>query len=156
MEGLRRQVVALYRSSDHAVVSPSVLQSAARYLDTHVLTAAFTEALPPEQIRGCLGMEVDAGVAPLLADRSASQQHDPSNRYQRYKLVGAGTFGRVYKAKDTVEDRTVALKEVRLDADEQGIPSTALREIALLRELEHPNVIKCVFEACHASSMIAS
>lgn len=88
-------------------------------------------------------MEVDAGVAPLLADRSISQQHDPSNRYHRIKLVGAGTYGRVYRAKDTAEDRIVALKEIRLDADEQGIPSTALREIALLRELDHPNVIKC-------------
>lgn len=90
-------------------------------------------------------MEVDAGVAPSLADRSISQQHDPSNRYHRIKLVGAGTYGRVYKAKDTAEDKTVALKEIRLDADEQGIPSTALREIALLRELDHPNVIKCDF-----------
>lgn len=94
-------------------------------------------------------MEVDASVAPLLAERNTSQQHDPNNRYHRQKLVGAGTYGRVFRAKDTVEDRVVALKEIRLDADEQGIPSTALREIALLRELDHPNIIKCAFYCLH-------
>lgn len=94
-------------------------------------------------------MEVDAGGPPLLADRSSSQQHDPTNRYHRIKLVGAGTYGRVYKAKDVAEDKVVALKEIRLDAEEQGIPSTALREVALLRELDHPNIIKCVlFRLC--------
>eukprot|EP00892_Ulva_mutabilis_P004986 jgi/Ulvmu1/285/UM001_0289.1 len=87
-------------------------------------------------------MEVDANVAPLLQERGTSQLHDHSNRYNRIKLVGAGTYGKVYRAKDTVDDRIVALKEIRLDADEQGIPSTALREIALLRELDHPNIIK--------------
>ena len=35
------------------------------------------------------------------------------------ELIGAGTFGRVYKAKDTIQDRTVAVKLTRflLEAD---------------------------------------
>lgn len=72
---------------------------------------------------------------------------DYATRFRKEKLVGAGTYGKVYRALDVSEDppRLVALKEIRLDAEDQGIPSTALREISLLRELDHPNVIKCAF-----------
>ena len=72
---------------------------------------------------------------------------DYASRFRKEKLVGAGTYGKVYRALDMSEDppRMVALKEIRLDTEDQGIPSTALREISLLRELDHPNVIKCAF-----------
>jgi serine/threonine protein kinase len=104
-------------------------------------------------------MEVES-----LAERplNARRSHDSTNRYRTEKLVGAGTYGKVYRARDLVEDRVVALKEIRLDADEQGIPSTALREIALLRELEHPNVIRCVaycmrgHSACNGNGLSAA
>lgn len=36
----------------------------------------------------------------------------------------------------------MALKKIRLEVEDEGVPSTALREISLLKELEHPNVVK--------------
>ena len=36
----------------------------------------------------------------------------------------------------------VALKKIRLNSREEGIPSTAIREIALLKELHHPNIVR--------------
>jgi serine/threonine protein kinase len=36
----------------------------------------------------------------------------------------------------------VALKKIRLEQEEEGVPSTAIREIALLKELNHPNVVR--------------
>jgi serine/threonine protein kinase len=36
----------------------------------------------------------------------------------------------------------VALKKIRLESEEEGIPSTAIREISLLKELNHPNIVK--------------
>jgi len=36
----------------------------------------------------------------------------------------------------------VALKKIRLEQEEEGVPSTAIREISLLKELDHPNVVK--------------
>ena len=37
-----------------------------------------------------------------------------------------------------------ALKAIRLESDDEGIPSTAIREIALLKELQHTNIVRLV------------
>ncbi|XP_031692927.1 cyclin-dependent kinase 19-like isoform X2 [Oncorhynchus kisutch] len=53
--------------------------------------------------------------------------------------VGRGTYGHVYKAKrkDGEDEKEYALKQI----EGTGISMSACREIALLRELKHPNVI---------------
>jgi serine/threonine protein kinase len=58
------------------------------------------------------------------------------------KPVGEGTYGVVYKARDKQTGDYVALKKIRLEGDDEGVPSTALREISLLKELDHTNVVK--------------
>lgn len=62
-------------------------------------------------------------------------------RYKRISLVGNGTYGVVYEAQDVKTKERVALKKIKLKVETDGIPSTALREISLLREVEHPNVL---------------
>jgi len=52
-----------------------------------------------------------------------------------------GTYGVVYKGKHKKTNRIVALKKIRLESEEEGVPSTAIREISLLKELVHPNVV---------------
>ncbi|NWJ02534.1 CDK5 kinase, partial [Crypturellus undulatus] len=52
----------------------------------------------------------------------------------------AGTYGTVFKAKNRETHEIVALKRVRLDDDDEGVPSSALREICLLKELKHKNI----------------
>jgi hypothetical protein len=68
------------------------------------------------------------------------------DRYQTLELIGQGTFGRVFKATDREHGHQVALKKIRLFMEDEGVPSTALREISLLRELQHPNIVKCVLK----------
>ncbi len=65
-------------------------------------------------------------------------------RYEKIDKIGEGTYGVVYKAKDMKTNDIVALKKIRLLADEEGIPSTAIREISLLKELQHVNIVKLV------------
>lgn len=55
--------------------------------------------------------------------------------------MGEGTYGVVYKARDLHTDSFVAMKRIRLELEEEGIPSTTLREIAVLRQLKHPNIV---------------
>lgn len=64
-------------------------------------------------------------------------------RYQKLERVGEGTYGVVYKSKDRLTGEIVALKKIRLEAEDEGIPGTAIREIALLKELQHPNIVRC-------------
>ena len=47
----------------------------------------------------------------------------------------------VYKATCNATGVTVALKKIRLEVEDEGVPSTALREISLLKELAHPNIV---------------
>ncbi|KAK4506328.1 hypothetical protein PRZ48_000058 [Zasmidium cellare] len=64
--------------------------------------------------------------------------------YQKMEKVGEGTYGVVYKARDlsTPDHRIVALKKIRLEAEDEGVPSTAIREISLLKEMNDPNVLR--------------
>ena len=71
------------------------------------------------------------------------------DKYQKIEKLGAGTYGIVYKAQDRVTGRTVALKRIRLDNEEEGVPCTAIREISLLRDLKHPNIVE-LFDVLHS------
>lgn len=46
--------------------------------------------------------------------------------------LGEGTYGIVYKARDKTTNEIVALKKIRLEHTDEGMPSTAIREIAVL------------------------
>lgn len=54
----------------------------------------------------------------------------------------SGTYGIVYKAQNKETSLIVALKRIRLDNEEEGVPCTAIREISLLKELKHQNIVK--------------
>lgn len=62
--------------------------------------------------------------------------------FQKVEKIGEGTYGVVYKARDKFSGNMVALKKIRLDTETEGVPSTAIREISLLKELDHRNIVK--------------
>lgn len=62
--------------------------------------------------------------------------------YKILSQVGEGTFGKVYKAQNTVTKVHVALKRIRMEAEKDGFPVTAMREIKLLQSLRHENVVR--------------
>jgi len=64
--------------------------------------------------------------------------------YLKIDKIGEGTYGVVYKARNRSTGRLVALKKIRLETEAEGVPSTAIREISLLKELEHPNVVSLI------------
>jgi cyclin-dependent kinase len=89
-------------------------------------------------------------VGPATSDSSDAQLAHSALpcRYQKLEKVGEGTYGVVYKAKDRATGEIVALKKIRLEAEEEGIPGTAIREISLLKDLQHPNIVK-LYDVVH-------
>ncbi|CAK7895080.1 CTD kinase subunit alpha [[Candida] anglica] len=65
----------------------------------------------------------------------------PFEIYARVQQVGEGTYGKVYKAKNSITNEFVALKKLRLETEREGFPITALREIKLLQSFNHVNVV---------------
>lgn len=71
------------------------------------------------------------------------------DRYEILEVVGEGGFGLVYKARDTLYHRLVAIKEICL----KGLPEQAAteasatfhREVQLLSQLTHP-ALPCIYE----------
>lgn len=56
-------------------------------------------------------------------------------------VVGAGTYGKVFKAIHIYTQNKVALKKIRMEGEKDGFPITAVREIRLLQHLRHDNVV---------------
>lgn len=61
--------------------------------------------------------------------------------FQVITQIGEGTYGQVYKARDKNTGQLVALKKVRLENEKEGFPITAVREIKILRQLNHKNIV---------------
>ncbi|KAF7343430.1 Pkinase-domain-containing protein [Mycena venus] len=61
--------------------------------------------------------------------------------YIQLEKLGEGTYATVFKGRSKTTNEIVALKEIHLDAEE-GTPSTAIREISLLKELKHVNILR--------------
>eukprot|EP00736_Rhodelphis_marinus_P002595 Rmarinus@m.24762 len=62
--------------------------------------------------------------------------------YQEEERIGEGTFGVVVRAKNLETGEVVALKKVRLRRSDEGIPTSAIREIKALQHLSHPNIVR--------------
>lgn len=65
--------------------------------------------------------------------------------YTKIEKVGEGTYGVVYKGKDNRTGEIVAMKKIRLESEDEGVPSTAIREISLLKELDDENIVRLLY-----------
>lgn len=76
--------------------------------------------------------------------RVQTSLHGEETLYQELSLIGSGAYGTVYKAKDLNTGQVVALKKIRVPLTEDGLPTSTLREIATLKQLErfeHPHIV---------------
>ncbi|KAF5551760.1 CAMK CAMK1 CAMK1-RCK kinase [Fusarium napiforme] len=91
----------------------------------------------------------DEKLAKLIAEENASKSKFP--RYpglERWELVdkmGDGAFSNVYRARDTTgQQGEVAIKVVRKYEMNSMQRSNILKEVQIMRQLDHPNIIKLI------------
>lgn len=56
--------------------------------------------------------------------------------FQKIEKIGEGTYGVVYKGRNKITGQIVAMKKIRLESEDEGIPSTAIRYLFI-------NVLVC-------------
>lgn len=66
--------------------------------------------------------------------------------FEKIKKLGEGSYGSVYLAKTSSSNRLYAIKLLKSKKDNKykycDLPYTSLREVSILKEIEHPNVVK--------------
>ena len=74
-------------------------------------------------------------------------QSKPGDTYHIIYKLGKGSFGSVYKVKNKLTGEIRAMKMIKnpLKSELNSLDKKFLKEIAVLKELEHPNIIK-IFE----------
>ncbi|KAG6624193.1 probable serine/threonine-protein kinase At1g54610 [Carya illinoinensis] len=85
----------------------------------------------PKWLTDNIPRQVLTGLVPRSADS-----------YVMLTKVGQGTYSNVYKARDRDTNKIVALKKVRFDTSEPESVKFMAREIRILQQLDHPNIIK--------------
>ena len=83
------------------------------------------------------GSDADDG----LGDVSIWNECRSVEEFEKLNMVDEGTFGTVFRARDSQTDRIYALKQVKMHREREGFPQTSVREFNLLLALRHPNVV---------------
>ena len=93
------------------------------------------------------------GPAPHVARAHVVATPFRMHRFEKGDVLGQGTFGVVYQATERATGRAVAIEKMRVSTTKEGASFTALREIKLLQEIRHPNVVELLDVFVHKSSI---
>lgn len=86
--------------------------------------------------------EIPGGIDLSHHKRQLTKPASELEKYLKMEKLGEGTYGVVYKAQNKATGELVALKKIRLEKEDDGVPSTAIREISLLKGLKHANIVE--------------
>lgn len=91
----------------------------------------------------------EANLAKLVAEENASRSKFPRypglERWELLEKMGDGAFSNVYRARDTTgQYGEVGIKVVRKYEMNSMQRSNILKEVQIMRQLDHPNIIKLV------------
>merc|ERR1719161_2319045 len=87
-------------------------------------------------------------MAMLDAETFDEAERQFRSQYDMGEVLGEGTYGKVRKARCRQSGEFRALKHMKLNNREDGVPSTAIREIAILKELSHENIVRLIDIFC--------
>ncbi|XP_055332013.1 uncharacterized protein LOC129583969 [Paramacrobiotus metropolitanus] len=76
--------------------------------------------------------------------RNDSDKTGAGSRYECLAKIGQGSYGNVYKCRDRETGRVVAIKKFIESEDNPSIKKIAFREIKILKQLHHPNIVTLI------------
>merc|ERR1719159_1863738 len=91
---------------------------------------------------------VDSDEVFAEAERQFKAQYDIT------EVLGEGTYGKVRKARCRQTGELRAMKQMKIGSQEDGVPSTAIREIAILKELAHDNIVRLLDVFCKPGELV--
>lgn len=65
-----------------------------------------------------------------------------SDQWGKGAVISSGSYGKVYKGVNNLTGQPIAIKKIKTPNFHDGVPPEILREIVLLSNIDHPNVIK--------------
>ncbi|PIA33058.1 hypothetical protein AQUCO_04200066v1 [Aquilegia coerulea] len=83
-----------------------------------------------------------AALGQLNLDELPSWGSRSFDNFDKLEKIGEGTYGEVFMARETKTGEVTALKKIMMDNEREGFPITAIREIKILKKLQHDNVVK--------------
>ncbi|KAH9597881.1 Protein kinase domain [Trypanosoma melophagium] len=102
------------------------------------------------------GLRLPNGSVGSVTHSSVTRSQDSSERgplrvsLAHKALIGKGSFGVVFQAMDRDTNHIIAVKEIAFSS--RGANSKAVeavrKELAILKELDHPHIVKCLGEEC--------
>ena len=146
----KREIEGGEKTSREAISTEAPSLDLSRPPSTSTLSSLLTSfsapsPLPPPSIRG--------NSKNTRQKKKPTKTQQNTLQYEKVEKIGEGTYGVVYKARDRATGATIALKKIRLEQEEEGVPSTAIREISLLKELQHANVVR-LQDVVHADAKL--
>lgn len=100
---------------------------------------------PDSQVRQDRSVEIERLVAEENINRSKMPKYPGLERWILVEKMGDGAFSNVYRAKDsTTEYGEVAIKVVRKFEMNSNQRANILKEVQIMRNLDHPNVVKLI------------
>ncbi|KAJ5514483.1 hypothetical protein N7463_004035 [Penicillium fimorum] len=100
---------------------------------------------PDSQIRQDRSVEIERLVAEENLNRSKMPKYPGLERWILVEKMGDGAFSNVYRAKDTTtEYGEVAIKVVRKFEMNSNQRANILKEVQIMRNLDHPNIVKLI------------
>jgi cyclin-dependent kinase 7 len=94
-------------------------------------------------------------VVNIIMDTPAEANAAIRSKYSKLAKVGEGTYASVFLARDTTNGTKVAIKKIKVVSTSDGMDISAIREVKVLRELRHPNVI-CLVDCFSSGSTTQS
>ncbi|XP_020800658.1 cyclin-dependent kinase 10 [Drosophila serrata] len=87
-------------------------------------------------------MSLNSGTPMPIPEQNVYGRCRPVSEFEKLNRVGEGSYGIVYRARDTRNNEIVALKKVRMDQEKDGLPVSGLREIMILKQCKHENIVR--------------